>query len=264
MNRWIVLDHMEGIRLRGPDAVDFAQSQFTGDVEALPPARWQPMGWCDARGRAVAVVLVSRRQNGIDLVLPASQADTTARRLEMYAIHRAVEIEPGAQVSGSMDARDDDPRLCMDDSRSIDLERTDAAESPDTAKRWLLSDLRCAMPWLEEATSGRYLPQMLGLETLGGVSYTKGCYPGQEVVARVHYLGRHSRRLSAFTLCSGTVPAAGAPILDEDGAESGTVLWAIARGEGSAGLAVVKLTGEESRTISVDGGTGLLRAPAEI
>lgn len=265
MSHWHHLEHLESVRLRGPDAAEFAQSQFTGDLEALPPDRWQPMAWCDARGQALSVLLLGRQDPGIDLILPASQAEAVASRLKLFTIRRSVTVEAGAPVSGSLQAGAGDRRLAGGDARALDLERSDADTSADFDHRWRCADLRAALPWLDDATAGHFLPQMLGLEALGGLSYGKGCFPGQEIIARVHYLGRTKRGLTGFHLPQGAPPAPGAEITYTDnGQASGTVLWALRQGAGSAGLAVMQLPIQEQRPLAVAGSAGRILAPSEI
>jgi folate-binding protein YgfZ len=106
---------------------------------------------------------------------------------------------------------------------------------------WSLLDILSGIPLLGPATIGEFVPQMLNLEALGGLSFTKGCYPGQEVVARLHYRGQLKRRLYLAHIVTDEVPPAGAKLYGPGTAESvGMVVSAARSGPGMvAVLAVV-------------------------
>ena len=115
------------------------------------------------------------------------------------------------------------------------------------------------MPWILPETARAHLPQMLGLEALGGLSYRKGCFPGQEVIARVHYRGRVTRRTSRFRLAADSPPVPGTEF--QLAGKSAQVLYAIAdpaEPGGVLGLAVVASEAEVDAKIDVGSSTGTL------
>lgn len=182
------LDDFRCLTMAGPDARAFAQAQFTVSVDDLVPERWSPLAWCDPKGRVLAFMMARSGEDDVELVLPAIQADDIRKRLTMYTIGRQVTLAEPQPVAGSFDADDSLPVFDNDPPRYLGL-NPDAPAAADSVARWRQLDLCRGLPWLDAGTSGRHLPQWLGLETLGGLSYSKGCYPGQEVVARVHYRG---------------------------------------------------------------------------
>lgn len=239
MSKWFSVSHLIGIRLTGPDATAFCQSQLTADVDAWNTGQWQIAGWCNPKGRVVAIILAVANEGGVDLILPAEQLGT-ARKLGLYAIGRQVELSEAWAVEGALESEPGDLRLAQDTGRALRLVRSAAPERLPDLTRWRIADLCLPLPWLTTATTARYLPQALDLEHNGGLSYTKGCFPGQEVIARVHYRGRVTHRLLGFELnrtdLSGLEP--GCELIQRSGARAAEVLTAIPLRETIIGLAV--------------------------
>lgn len=250
------LTRLRALRLSGPDAGEFLNTQLTADLPALEPRRWHPAAWCDPKGRALAVVLACLSESEADLVVPAEQAESTRQRLKLYTIGRSVEISAPEAVCGLW-PRSPESRagglcpLAVDPDRWLAVES--AAADPVREARWLKADLALGLPWLSEATSARFLPQMLGLEALAGLSYRKGCYPGQEVIARVHYRGRVTRRPVGFRMQAASPPAPGqAGELEGDSGEL-TVLYAQAANGHCAGLGIVPAETAAGARFQIDG-----------
>lgn len=212
---------LQCVTLSGEDALEFAQSQLTADLTGLPQDQWTPSGWCDAKGRTIAILLVAPRPEQVRLALPEPLAADVVKRLTMFTIGRKVTISapvalaPGRGSGTGMPLVGDRDRVLVIDENA----------EPAEWARWLHSDIEQNMAWLLPATSAQFLPQMLDLERRGGLSYRKGCWPGQEVVARVHYRGSLKRRAQSFT-DAGTPPEPGARITVEG--RSATVLYALA------------------------------------
>lgn len=245
---------LTAVSVSGRDAAAFLHSQLTLDIESLPEARLRPCAWCRPDGRADAVLLVGRRAGQWWLILPTDIAAPVAKRMRMFSIGRQVELDADrAAVAGEgagamvLD-HDADRALCM--------------VQPDAARPlpgdWVRRDIAHGMPWLFAATRGEFLPQMLGLEALGGLSYAKGCYPGQEVIARVHYRGRVTRRTARFRLRDARPPEPGATA-EVDG-DSGTVLYAAAGADdgGATGLLVVPAAAAAAGEVRIAGSAGAL------
>lgn len=262
------LDHIPAIRLRaikvtGPDAIAFMQSQLTIDVEAIADSRLYPAAWCSPDGRADAVLLIAVDGEQVCLVLPEALAAPTLKRARMFSIGRKVTLDQDVAVcpAGASESRQA-LVLALDPARSLlpgepdDGAGNGAGGLPD---EWLLADIESAMPWILPETARAYLPQMLGLEALGGLSYKKGCFPGQEVIARVHYRGRVTRRTARFRLAVENPPAPGVEF--ELAGKPAQVLYSIAEPgvPGSViGLAVVASEAEHGARISVESAIGTL------
>ncbi len=209
-------------------------------------------------------MLARARAEAVELIVPTEQSDLLAKRLPMFAIGRKVSIESGLKVAGCItDCKEAQQQLGMDASRGLDLERRDALEDPQIHRLWMIRDICAGLAWLSPSRSEQFLPQALGLEACGGLSYKKGCYPGQEVVARVHYLGRAKEKLSGFELDSA-VDARNQELLNERGDCVGKVLESVTTESTSVGLAVVGVAESPASAIFCSGHQGRLREPAEL
>lgn len=248
------------IRITGPDAEAFAQAQFTSDVASVAGKGLYPSAWCAADGRARAIVLLGRAEDGMLLLIPDPLHADTLAKLTMFSIGRNVHFDADgtAHPATAPDAVDAMP-LAYDPARALIVAPADTDALP-LERDWLIRDIDHRMPWLVPATSGKFLPQMLGLERLDGVSYRKGCYPGQEVIARVHYRGRVTKRIARFEVQGGALPGAGSTLSVNDAA--GTVLYAAKdrSADRIRGLAVVPSDADETAPVSIDSGSGELVA----
>lgn len=264
MSAWIQLPHLTAVTLRGPDAHAFAHAQFTTSFQNPSEGGWSLTAWCNPKGRVISTILARSDENGVDLIFPVEQADLLIRKLPMYAIGRKVEIRPQARVAGRFEPHlpagfslDIDPR------RALCLAPDDARTDHDQCLRWRKRDLCSGIAWMTGSSSGQFLPQALGLEERDGLSYQKGCYPGQEVIARVHYLGRSKERLGALRL-DESVDCADQPLLLENRDRIGTVLQAICSDHQTIGLAVVRSEYPTGQTVICGEVAGTLCEPEQL
>lgn len=263
------VDHISAIRLRaipvtGPDALAFMQSQLTIDIESLEESRLYPTAWCNPDGRVDSVMLISVSNGAADLVLPEPLVAPIIKRVRMFSIGRKVTLGDDVVVTPAGPAHSGELRplaLATDPDRCLLLGALDDTEhgSESLPDQWIRDDIDSRLPWLLPETARRYLPQMLGLEALGGLSYRKGCFPGQEIIARVHYRGRVTLRTSRFRLSAESPPAPGEEF--EVGGTRAQVLYAVAEPDHAkavTGLAVVAAeTGDEAE-IRLGSATGTL------
>lgn len=256
---------LRAIEVTGPDAVAFMQSQLTADIEAVADSRLHPAAWCRPDGRVDAMLLIAVQDDTVWLVLPETLVAPTLKRARMFSIGRKVALEtdvPAYPTAADSAADRRALTLALDPNRSLqpgDPDRSETGETTGLADEWLQADIESGMPWILPETAGAYLPQMLGLESLGGLSYKKGCFPGQEVIARVHYRGRVTRRTSRFRLAADSPPTPGTQLELAD--EHAQVLYAVAEHAvpGSViGLAVVPAGAEEGAEIHFGSASGAL------
>ena len=190
----------ETVVLDGSDAIAFAHAQFGSDLRALDVGTWQWSTWLDPQGRVRALLQIARTgEQTLLLLLRGGRAQPLAEALHRYVFRSHVAI--GAQAprvlsdaapapEGSTAGSADDFVLgCGDYSLRI----TGTADSDGQA--WRLPAIRAGHPWLPDAALDMLLPPALSLERLGAVSFAKGCFPGQEIVARLHYRGGNKRHL---------------------------------------------------------------------
>ncbi len=271
------LPDAELLAITGPDASTFAQAQFTNDVDALADGQWHWNGWLDAKGRLQALFGLLREDDQRLLAwLPAGGAGTLAVALSRFRFRSKVQIQPDTArtlvaVRGEASPGPGVLPLPADAQlgpRHLRLVASTVAPGDRVAvDAWHAADLRMGLPWLRPGgvASGRFVPQWLGLERLPALSLRKGCYPGQEIVARIHYLGQ-SRRAPALVAGAGAAPEGGWRVLDDAGRDLGELADAVADGRGGW-LALAALAGGGTAPVAaVAGGeearpAGVLDAP---
>jgi len=195
------------LSVSGEDARDFLHAQLTNDVKGLSPDRAALAGWCSAQGRLLATLLVIPAPQGFLLQLARDLSPAVARRLGMFVLRSKVKIadESAAWVQdGVWDVDWPQPDVAWKDSvatvrvgerRYIQLGKTITEQPNATEEDWVLGEIRAGRPFISSATQDKFVPQMVNLEKLGGVDFQKGCYPGQEIVARAQYRGQVKRRM---------------------------------------------------------------------
>ncbi len=271
----VPLTHLSQIDVSGEDAKAFLHSQFTSDINHLASGQLQLSAWCSAKGRMLASFLVSHNDASYRLILAADLEQTTLKRLQMFVLRAKVKLASlrDAQVllglSGPQAAEvladaslpvpeamhcavaGDLAVQALADGRylvSVSADKAAALWQKLTVKarpaglpvwRWL--DVQAAFPLVSAATKEEFVPQMADFEKLGGVSFHKGCYPGQEVVARTQYLGKVKRHLYRVRSEAPLVP--GADLLSPENPDqaAGKILSASPSPAGGfEGLAVVQ------------------------
>ena len=245
------------LTLSGRDSVAFAQAQFMNDVAALAPGHWQWNGWLTPKGRVVALfALLMMDAERLWLVLPDADPQALADGLRRFVFRSKVVIEIRGDVravgrfQAPGEARGD--RFAIDAAGDVELDfgspqiprelRVTAAADADgsLAEQWRVADLEFGLPRLDESQAGQWTPQQLSLDRLNAYSVKKGCYPGQEIVARTHFLGKAKRGLALLE--AGSALAVGADVTS-DGSSIGSVVAAASESSNTrhVGLAVVGL-----------------------
>ena len=179
------LSYLSALSFKGRDAGKFLQNQLTVDVLGLAPGAATLGALCQPKGRVIAVLYVQRLDTDYRVICAATLAEALLQRLRMFVFRDQVTIELLADDPVFAHARDTGPLPL-----AYDHVASDALEAGQVRAR----ETQTGLAWLEPATSEQFLPQMLGLEPLGALSFRKGCYPGQEVVARTRYLGKLKRQ----------------------------------------------------------------------
>lgn len=193
------LPHLRAFSIQGPDARAFGQSQITANLESFKPNRWYPSAWCHGQGKVRANLLIRVAEDQMDWVLPATHIDKIRQDLQPFGIGRRLRFGPPTSVCGEFSDNPPSP-LSFDLSRGLEIKINTQSDAPDEMPddliaRWRCVDILQGWVWLSPELSQSFLPQALGLERLGGLSYKKGCYPGQEVIAKVHYRGKLKQHL---------------------------------------------------------------------
>lgn len=231
-NTIFALDHIATIRINGADADTFLQGQVSNDVSKLTDDRSQLAAYNSPKGRVIAVLCLSRGDKPAEIFLETHRdiADSVLKRLGMFVLRARVMLEPsalcviglsgpdstaiaqgvGLSTPDTMDGviwkdglqvirrRGQNPRYSIrgDANRVADL-WAELAPHANIAgsSAWRLLDILAGLPTIYPGTQDHFIPQMINLDLLGGISFDKGCYTGQEIVARLHYLGNLKRRM---------------------------------------------------------------------
>ena len=245
------------LAIAGDDAEEFLHGQFTNDLKSLPPERAQLSAYCAPKGGVIANFLIWRTGREFRLLLPDDQAEAVAQRLHMFRLRAAVDIDvcTGAHAfAAEFDAAPEAPLAVRTDADGtvlawpgaagrqlrIAADATGAADARADA-RWRLRDIEAGIPFVRAATRERFVAQYLNLDALGALDFDKGCYPGQEVVARLKYLGTLKHRTYRLRFPADTSLAPGDAVFPRgDARECGRIVDACADAQGVQALAVLR------------------------
>ena len=196
------------LSVSGAEAREFLHAQLTNDIQNLPPERAALAGWCSAKGRLLATFLVIPAPQGYFLQLARDLAPAIAKRLLMFVLRAKVKVADASDAWTQYGVWDADlpPAVAWTDGRAtvpvgerrflrLEPAASAAAECHADEDTWYAQEIRAGRPLITAATQDQFVPQMVNLETLGGVDFRKGCYPGQEIVARAQYRGQVKRRM---------------------------------------------------------------------
>ena len=282
------LSHFDLLRFSGADAPTFLQGQLTCDVLQVTPTAARYGGYCAPNGRLIADFLLMRTPQAYLMHLPVDSCAVLAEQLRKFVLRAKVEIgvetalraigiagpDAVARLQQSVGEPPNVPLESIQHPGATLLRLPDSAflaiaPQPDMAALWdMLAhhatpagtdcwdwlQIRAAIPWITAPTREQFIPQMVALDAIGGVDFQKGCYPGQEIVARTRYLGRVKREL-----CFGhgeAAAAAGDSLFGADGQSRGMVVNAAPAPDGGTDLLAVVQTGidgDRLRLRSADG-----------
>jgi folate-binding protein YgfZ len=232
------LSQFDVLTISGQDSADFLHAQFTSDVSALGVNELQQSSWCNIKGRVIASFLLYRSQNGYYLLLKRDMTELILKRLSMFVLRSRVSIENKSNELIRIGIRGDNshqlyqqflesnseastitllsikgavPRsivLCAPDLAKVLWQKLAEQSIAVGSSHWSLFDIRAGIAWVGESGSEEFLPQSLNLDLTGGLSFSKGCYPGQEIIARMHFRGKLKQRLFLAQVSVKEKPAA--------------------------------------------------------
>lgn len=276
LTRWGV------IRAQGADAASFLHGQLTSDITGLRPDQARLAGYCSAKGRLQASFVVWRpTPDEVLLACSRSVLPATLKRLSMFVLRAKCKLTDASDELPLSGAAGADAAAALGDAalwqrrehgglgivRLPDAagvprallagQRTAAPTLDESAWDWLA--VQSGVPTIEAATVEQFVPQMLNLELLGGVDFAKGCYPGQEIVARSQYRGTLKRRMFLFDAEATAQPGQEIFHSADPGQPAGMVVNAAARpGAGSSLLAEVKLAALDQGSLHLGAADGPL------
>lgn len=267
------------VSLSGADAVDFLHNQLSNDVAGLGADQSRLAAYCTPKGRMLAALRLYREGEQLRLLLPQALIEPVIKRLRMFVLRSKVALADisaervvlgaagpqaaerlqglglavpaeadGVAVTGGWQIirlRDPQPRYLLIAAPGEVLARLQALQeafTPAGPDYWRLLDVRAGLPQVLPATQENWVPQTLNLDLLGGVNFRKGCYPGQEVVARMKYLGKLKRRMYRVAVAGHEPPVAGTEVRDaEDRLAGELVLVAPLPQGGAEALAALRM-----------------------
>lgn len=267
------LSHLGLIRVSGPDALAFLQGQLTQDVAKITEARAAYAGYCSSKGRLLAHFLAWKSDGDYFLQLPRELIEPIQKRLTMYVLRSKVVLADVSETSIRFGVAGSDATTLMTSAfgtapQPMDIVHTSKATLialPDRryqvlasgdafdlwqtltqraqavgASVWRWLQIRAGIPEIYPSTREQFVPQMVNDDLIGAVSFQKGCYTGQEIVARLHYLGKAKRRMVGAHLNTVETPQPGDAIYGErlQGQAIGMVVDAAAAPQGGWDLLI--------------------------
>lgn len=242
------LSHLGMIRVHGPDSATFLQGQLTCDVQQVTAEHSLLGAYCSPKGRALTCLRLFRREQTYYLELPQMLVEPTITRLRKYMLRAKVELQDGGKDLVSMGIAGPATPALLSERLGVsggelavdtvfDADGITLISVPGTRPRfelhgpiegmqavwrtltpdllavgteaWRLLDILAGLPSVYPETVEAFVPQMLNLQLLGGISFKKGCYTGQEIVARTQHLGKLKRRMVLARVDSPTPPRPG-------------------------------------------------------
>jgi tRNA-modifying protein YgfZ len=241
-------DGLGVLAFRGADAAKFLQGQLSADIEKLAVGASTLAGLHSAQGRTVAILAMLRTSAEEVLgVVPRELAGVVEQRLRKFILRAKVQILDATEtlrvvgIPAGAESASEWAQLPWGDRRMLLVPAAQAADFTGTAgarENWERADIAAGLPQVYTATSEAFVAQMLNLDLLGAIAFDKGCYTGQEVIARAHYRGRVKRRLQRWHAPNGAAPRAGDSARTGDG-RALTVVRAAPDGNGGWDLLAV-------------------------
>jgi len=227
-NTLTAITNLTTLEVSGKEAAQFLQGQLSCNILDLTESNSFFTAFCNAKGRTISTLLILKNKDRFLLILPVELLEKVRKKLKMYVLRADVKLEHtnnnycliGLNSSTISDTENypDTPfmvstqaeiaiRLPASQPRYLiictiehgiqlwtHLMQTYPLTAADTGL-WNFLDISTGLAWLDTDSSEQYIPQMLNIDKLGGISFNKGCYTGQEIIARTHYLGKAKREL---------------------------------------------------------------------
>ena len=288
------LSHLGLIRVSGDDKLDFLQGQLTNDINRVSPTASQLSSYCSPKGRMLALFRIVQVGDDLLILLPRELLESTLKRLRMFVLRSKVTLEDASgelariELSGNCaaDLLPIDPptsdngcvsqqgytivRIAGDRPRFLVLATPEdmqalweeAGQTASTTARqaWALLDIRAGIPSVYQQNTEAFVPQMANLQLLEGVSFTKGCYTGQEVVARMQYLGKLKRRMYRVKIDTDQPVQPGTELFSassDSGQGAGRVVDAAASPDGGyEALVVTQISSAEANDLQLGDADG--------
>lgn len=239
--------HLAVLKVSGNDAAKLLQGQITCNVNDISETKSSLAAICNPKGRVIATFLLVKKEDVFLLVLPVEMLEIVRKRLQMYVLRSDVKVTDNSgecclfglcepeKPRQRFTTEKHQERIFVDfpaaTRRKLLIAGADNAirfwaEKVDnqgfrngSSDEWRYLDIISGIPWVTTASSEEFIPQMLNLDKLGGISFNKGCYTGQEIVARTHYLGKAKRELFLAECQTSILPEPNSNIINRNSEE---------------------------------------------
>lgn len=286
------LSHYRLLAIQGNDNIGFLQGQLTSDIEALSDERSLLAGFCTPKGRLISNFRLIRNGQTVFAILPEDMLQAVLTGLQHYVISADVQMGDASAALVHFGASGEKAtQILAQQLGGLPADIGDVLQHPkhmvvriaanrfeifgnleDCQALWTSLDVHCTavggdnwealnirdgIPDITAATTEAFVPQMVNLDLLGGINFEKGCYTGQEIVARTHYLGKQKRRMYRIGIHCDQAPVAGDELSSEGAGENqytGTIVNAQADAlDGYEALAVIDIKAAESGKLMMKG-----------
>ena len=202
------LEHLSIINIAGEDADEFLQGQMTQDTQSINDGLFHLTSFCNVQGRVISTALIHRSEDLFRLILNIDLRDELSNHLQKYILRSKVNIQTSEELIFGIhqkNIRNNEGEyvgLSNDPERSVFISNNPPEDVDQTISSddWVECDINTMIPIISNESSLQYIPQMLNLDELKGVSFSKGCYTGQEVVARVQHRGKVKKRMYKISI----------------------------------------------------------------
>ena len=281
------------LAVSGDDRHAFLHGQFINDLNLIESPAAQLSAWCNPKGQVITNFIIINTGISYLLIFKQDLKDYVLKRLTMFVLSSNVKIEDITESSNFIGIANIDDLSVLTDTTPqnagevIDNEGIIIIPHPDDSSRylitgtiealinklpelnvklsnsetWELLDILSGLPWITKTTQEQFLPQMLNLDALKGLSYQKGCYPGQEVIARLHYRGEVKKRVQLIK--SEHELTIGDDITSSDN-KVGTVINSVNNSDSNYGLAIIELDKLDEKLLANSHEIELLKLPYSI
>jgi len=266
------------LKVTGSDAGRFLQGQLTCNIDELADNTASIAAFCNAKGRVISTLLIIKTETDYLVILPSSLADVVQKKLQMYILRSQVTIQVASDLQMIGLTTEQTPSEMLAAERTFPCEACDglifvkmpsdkqrflcigSAEALTTlplqkietasCEEWQYQDISNGIPWFDISQSEQYIPQMINIDKLGGISFSKGCYTGQEIVARTHYLGKSKRQMHLGECNSPSPVDSALPALNpETNEKCGDILVSQTLGHATRLLLVLQSVDDTSKSI---------------
>jgi len=283
------LDHLSLLEITGDDALTFLQGQLTNDINLADNA-WQYSGYCNPKGRLLALFKLWQYKGTVYALIDNSLVEEITKRLRMYVMRSKVTItltdhccygllENTSSLENTVDINNEtlndinhrhgiysngEEHILGYGGRFLYVSANNTLDPSllSNSQQWLTADITEGLPEVTKLSSELFIPQMLNLDTLNGINFQKGCYTGQEIVARMHYLGKSKQRMFVCELSSSSTElTAGSKVYSDHSLEKS--IGNLVSINNDKALAVLRIDNDMSNSFSLDANTSITPQPKQ-